>query len=137
MLGSFGGHFGSILEAFWDHFGAPGAKLRHNSKKPTSGFHFEASWSQLERAWQPRWRQDGQLGAQDGQLGAQDGQLGSILGAVLAHLSHLGPNFIENAENAKNIEKPKVFKGFWVVWGIDFGVFGGHVGLCWRILALT
>ena len=49
----------------------------------------------------PRWRYDGQLGAQDAQLGAQDGQLGSILDAVLAHLKHLGANFIENVENAK------------------------------------
>ena len=97
--------------------------------------HFEASWSQLERRWEPGWRQDGQLGAQDGQLGAQDGQLGSVLGAFLAHLKHLGASFIENAENIKTSIKLSVFAGFWVVWGIHFDVFGGHVGLCWRILA--
>ena len=72
-----------------------------------------------------------------GQLGVQDGQLGSILGAILAHLRHLGSNFIENCENTKTLRKPLVFKGFWIVRGVHFGVFGGHVGLCWCILALS
>ena len=48
----------------------------------------------------------------DGQLGAQDGQLGSILGAILAPLGHLGRNFDENGEKAKNLQKLIVFKGF-------------------------
>ena len=55
----------------------------------------------MEAKLAPRWRYDGQLVAQEGQLGAQGGQLGSILGAVLAHLRHLGANFIENVQNAK------------------------------------
>ena len=40
--------------------------------------------------------------AYDGQLGAQDSQLGSILGAILAHLGHLGANVDEKQENSKN-----------------------------------
>ena len=44
-----------------------------------------------------RWRYDGQLGA-------QDGQLGSILGAILAHLGHLGANFNENVEKQKTLK---------------------------------
>ena len=133
-------HFESILASFWDHFGiilVPLARrCKRTRKSSPSGLHFEASWSQLERRWEPRWRQDGQLGAQDGQLGAQDSQFGSILGAILARLRHLGANFIENAENAKTLRKLKVFKGFWVVWGVHLESFGGHFGLCWRILAL-
>jgi len=70
-----------------------------------------------------------------GQLGAQDGQLGSILGGILAPPSHLGMTFLKNVQNSKNIEKPKVFKGFWVVVELHMETFGGHVGLCWRILA--
>ena len=69
------------------------------------------------------------------QLGAQDGQLGSILGAVLAHLKHLGANFIENVENAKTLRKPKVFIGFWVVWGVIWShleAMLGYVGVAWR-----
>ena len=49
-----------------------------------------------------RWRYDGQLGA-------QDGQLGSILGAILAHLGHLGANFNENVEKQKTFKKLIVF----------------------------
>ena len=98
ILGSFGEHFGVNLGAFWGHLGVilePLARSCDRTRKNSpSGLHLEASWSQLERSWEPRWRQDGQLGAQDGLLGAQDGQLGSILGAVLARLSHLGANFI-------------------------------------------
>ena len=63
---------------------------------------------QLERTWGPSWRQDGGMMANlpprwrhAGQLGAQDGQLGSILGAILAHLGHLGANFNENVEKPK------------------------------------
>ena len=70
-----------------------------------------------------------------GQLGAQSGQLGAILGAILAHLGHLGANLKENGEKTKNIEKPQVFLGFWVVWGVFLEPCGDHVGLCWRILA--
>ena len=109
------------------------------------------SGAQEEAEMQPRWAKmrpkrptGANMGAKmasrwrdDGQLGAQDGQLGSILGAILAHLNHLGANFIENAENAKTLGKHRVFEGFWVVWGVHFRVFGGHVGICWRILALS
>ena len=70
-----------------------------------------------------------------GQLGVQDGQLGSILGAILAHLGHLQANVNQNGEKAKNLKKLIVFNGFWVVWGVHLDPFGGHVGLCWRILA--
>ena len=56
----------------------------------------------MEAKLAPRWRYDGQLGA-------QDGQLGSILGAILAHRGHLGRNFNENGEKAKNLEKLMVF----------------------------
>ena len=70
-----------------------------------------------------------------GQLGVQDGQLESILGSILAHMSRLGTNFKENDEKSKNVEKPKVFKSFWVVSGFHLEAFGGHVGLGWRILA--
>ena len=74
-----------------------------------------------------RWRYDGQLGA-------QDGQLGSILGAILAHLGHLGANFNENGEKAKNLQKLMVFTRFLGGLGVHLEPFGGHVGLCWRIL---
>ena len=133
MLGSFGEHLGSILGSFWKHFGSllePLARCCDITRKNSpSGLHFEASWGQLERRWEPRWRQDGQLGAQDGQLGAQDGQLGSILGAIWAHLNHLGPNFIENAENAETLRKPKVFVGFWVVIWSQLEAMLGYVGV--------
>ena len=66
----------------------------------------------------PRWRYVGELGA-------QDGQLGSILGAVWAHLNHLGPNFIENAENAKKPLKTNGFLRF-------LGGLGGPSGAIWR-----
>ena len=75
-----------------------------------------------------RWRYDGQLGT-------QDGQLGSILGAILAYLGHLGTNFNENGDKAKNLQKSKVFRRFLVVWGVHLEPFGGHAGLCRRILA--
>ena len=75
----------------------------------------------------PRWRYVGQPGA-------QDGQLGSILGAILAPLGHLGGNFNENGEKAKNFEELKVLKGFWVVWGVHLEPFAGHLGLCWCYL---
>ena len=83
----------------------------------------------------PLERQDGQPGAQDGQLGAQDGQLGSVLGAFLAHLEHFGADFIENVENAKTLRKLKVFKGFWVVWGVIWSQLEamlGYVGVSLR-----
>ena len=71
---------------------------------------------QLERTWGPGWWQDGAMMSNlppkwryDGQLGAQDGQLGSILGAILAHLGHLGTNFNENVENSKTLRKLRVF----------------------------
>ena len=60
-----------------------------------------------------RWRYDGQLGA-------EDGQLGSILGAILAHLGHLGANFNEN------VKKQKTLKNQWF-----FKVFGGLGGSIW------
>ena len=86
----------------------------------------------------PRWRYVGQPGA-------QDGQLGSILGAILAPLSHLGTNSNQNGEKAKNSEKLIVLKSFWVVWVSiwsdleamlhDFGGPGGILGILgglWR-----
>ena len=88
----------------------------------------------------PRWRYDGQLGAQDGQLVAQDGQLGSILGAVLAHRRHLGPNFIENVQIAKTIVKHKVFQCFWrPCWAmlVYLGDKMGYVGPSWRYVATS
>ena len=69
------------------------------------------------------------------QLGAQSSQLGAILGASLVHLGHLGTNFNENDEKPKNIKKPTVFKDFLVVGGALLEPCGGHVGICWRILA--
>ena len=66
----------------------------------------------------PRWRYVGQPGA-------QDGQLGSILGAILAPLGHLGTNFNQNGEKAKNIEKLMVFLRF-------LGGLGGPSGAIWR-----
>ena len=76
----------------------------------------------------PKWRYDGLLGS-------QDGQLGSILGAILAHLSHLGANFNENVKKQKTFKNLLFFKGFWKSGGVHLGPFGGHVQLCWRILA--
>ena len=70
------------------------------------------------------WSEDG---SQDGakrpyvrQLGAQDGQLGSMLGAIWAHLKHLGANFNENNEKAKKIKKTKSFVN-------DFGRSGAFI----------
>ena len=65
----------------------------------------------------PRWRYDGLLGA-------QDGQLGSILGAILAHLGHLGANFNEN------VKKQKTLKNLWFLK--LFGWSGGPSGAIWR-----
>ena len=135
MLGSFGEHFRIILGSFGNLLEPLARCCDITRKNSPSGLHFEASWSQLERRWEPRWRQDGQLGAQDGQLGAQDGQLGSVLGAFLAHLEHFGADFIENVENAKTLRKPKVFGGFWVVWGSISAYLEamlGYVGASWR-----
>ena len=80
------------------------------------------SWSPLWRQDRPSWSQDGAKTtnlapkwSQDGQLEAQDGQLDALWGAILAHLGHLGTNFNENGEKAKNLKKLNVFKGFWVV----------------------
>ena len=78
----------------------------------------------MEAKLAPKWRYDGQLGAQDGQLVAQDGQLGSILGAVLAHRRHLGPNFIENVQNAKTSIKHIVLKRFWMFLEAILGYVG-------------
>ena len=61
----------------------------------------------------------------------------SILGAIFAHLSRLGMIFNEIMKIQKNIEKLMVFKGFWMVWELHLETFGGHVGLCWRIFALS
>ena len=60
----------------------------------------------------------------DGELGAQDGQLGSILGAILAHRSHLGANFNEN------VKKQKTSKNLWFF--NVFGGLGGPSGAIWR-----
>ena len=76
----------------------------------------------------------------DGQLGAQDGQLGCILGAILAHLRHLGSNFIENAENAKTSRKRKVFKVFgWSGGSISayLEAMLGYVGVSWREVGVS
>jgi len=59
-----------------------------------------------------------------GQLGAQDGQLGTILGAILAHLGHLGANFNENVKKQKSFKNLRFFK--------LFGWSGGPSGAIWR-----
>ena len=53
----------------------------------------------------------------------------------MGHLSHLKANVNENGEKAKSLQKLMVFEGFWVVRRVHLELFGGHVGLCWRILA--
>ena len=76
----------------------------------------------------PKWRYDGLLGA-------QDGQLGSILGAIFAHLSHLGANFNENVKKQKTFKNLRFSKGFWVVWESIWSHLAamlGYVGASWR-----
>ena len=97
---------------------------------------------QLERTWGPGCWQRGAMMSNlppkwryDGQLGAQDGQLGSILGAILAHLGHLGANFNENVEKQKTFKNLTFFYKFLMVWGVHLEPIGGHVGLSRRILA--
>ena len=59
-----------------------------------------------------------------GQIGAQDGQLGTILGAILAHLGHLGANFNENVKNQKTFKNLLFLKV--VGWS------GGPSGAIWK-----
>ena len=87
----------------------------------------------MEAKMAPRWRCDGLLGA-------QDGQLGSILGAILAHLGHLGANSNENLKKQKTLKN----KWFLKVFGWSGGSISayleamlGYVGVSWREVGVS
>ena len=42
----------------------------------------------------------------------------------------------KTVKKQKTLKKQMVFESFWVVRRVHLELFGGHVGLCWRILAL-
>ena len=114
VWGPFWELLGSILEAFWVHLGSFRWPFWGSGAAFPKSFQdqcfLEAFWAHLGAKmgqaggkmtlrW-PTWRQKW---SQDGQLEAQDGQLEALWGAILAYLGHLGANFNEHGEKAKNL----------------------------------